>query len=411
MSSAVVNIPPKLKPLFDLRLGSYSHRGAYGGRGSGKSFNFALMAAVFGYMQPIRVLCARDLQVSIKESFHQELKSAISAYPWLDANYDVGVDYLRGHNGTEFIFRGLRHNTGSIKSLAKIDLTIVEEAEDVSEESWLALEATVFRQPNSELWAIWNPRKENSPVDKRLRQSPPKSAMVVEMNYHDNIYFPAGLEALRLRQQELLDTATYAHIWEGAYLTNSNAQIFANKVRVQEFTVSDSWQGAYCGMDFGFAQDPTTAVKCWINDGNLYIEYEAYKVGLELDDTSEYVKAKIPEIDKYVVRADNARPESISYLSRKGLSRIIAVDKWAGSVHDGIEFIRTFKNVIIHPRCVETIREMRLYSYKVDRITGDILPEVVDAHNHTIDAIRYALAPAIKNKYQNIQPLPFSFGI
>lgn len=400
MSAAVVNVPPKLKPVFNSTLGTYSHRGAYGGRGSGKSFNFALMSAVFGYMQPIRVLCARDLQVSIKESFHQELKSAISAYPWLEASYDVGVDYLRGHNGTEFLFRGLRHNTGSIKSLAKIDLTIVEEAEDVSEESWLALEATVFRQPNSELWAIWNPRKENSPIDKRLRQSPPKSAIVVEMNYYDNQYFPSGLEALRVRQQELLDPATYAHIWEGAYLTNSNSQIFANKFKVQEFQSQKGWQGPYFGVDWGFSADPTGGVKCWINDDNLYIEYDAAKVGLELDDTAEYLKAKLPDIEKYTARADSARPETISYLRRFGMPRIEGVKKWGGSVEDGIMHLRSYKNIIVHPRCTDTINEMRLYSYKTDRLTGDVLPDIIDANNHNIDAIRYALQPLIKQSKQ-----------
>jgi phage terminase large subunit len=386
MTTTQIRLPKKLIPVFSKPLGAHSYRYAYGGRGSGKSFNFATMAAVFGYMQPIRVLCGRDLQVTIKESFHQELKSAISNYPWLEQHYDVGVDYLRGKNGTEFLFRGLRHNTGSIKSLAKIDLTIIEEAEDVTEESWLALEATVFRQSNSELWAIWNSRTENSPVDKRFVKSPPANSVGTQLNYYDNPYFPEGLEVLRKRQQETLDSATYAHIWEGAYLTNSNAQVLAGKVKVQEFKPEKDWDGAYYGMDFGFAQDPTTAVKCWIANGNLYVEQEAYKIGLELDDTANYIKAKMPEIDQYTIRADCARPESISYLRRHGLSRIIGVEKWAGSVQDGIQFMRSFNNIIIHPRCEQAIREARLYSYKVDRLTGDILPQIVDDNNHIIDA-------------------------
>ena len=102
------------------------------------------MAAVWGYAEPLRILATREFQASIKESFHAELKAAIASEPWLEAHYDVGVDYLRGRNGTEFIFRGLRHGVNTIKSLSKIDLTIVEEAEDVPETSWLALEATVF---------------------------------------------------------------------------------------------------------------------------------------------------------------------------------------------------------------------------------------------------------------------------
>ena len=84
-------------------------RGAYGGRGSAKSFSFAKMAAIWGYAEPLRILCTRDIQDSIKESFHAELKNAIASEQWLEAAYDVGIDYLRGKNGTEFIFKGLRH--------------------------------------------------------------------------------------------------------------------------------------------------------------------------------------------------------------------------------------------------------------------------------------------------------------
>ena len=173
MATATVELPEPLAELFAEPRGAWRYRCAHGGRGSGKSYGFALMAAIWGFAEPLRVLCTRDLQVSIKESFHAELKAAIQAHPWLAAHYDVGVDYLRGRNGTEFLFRGLRNNVSAVKSTAKIDLTIVEEAEDVPEASWVALEPTVFRQPRAELWAIWNPRLDGSPVDQRFRKSPP----------------------------------------------------------------------------------------------------------------------------------------------------------------------------------------------------------------------------------------------
>lgn len=400
MSTATIRLPPKLVPVFTPPRGAVQYRGAYGGRGSGKSYNFAKMAAIWGYAEPLRILCTREFQASIKESFHAELKAAIASEPWLDAAYDVGIDYLRGKNGTEFIFRGLRHSTGSIKSLAKIDLTIVEEAEDIPDASWLALEATVFRQPKSELWPIWNPRLDGSPADLRFRKNPPASGIIVEINHGDNPYFPPGLDALRRREQERLDPATYAHVWEGAYLQNSEAQVLAGKYRVAEFSPATGWDGPYYGIDFGFAQDPTTAVKCWIHDGTLYIEYDAGKAGLELDDTTGYLAERIPGIEKHTARADSARPESISHLKRHGLPRIEAVSKWGGSVEDGIAHLRSYREIVIHPRCTGTAKEALLYSYKVDRMTGDILPVVVDAHNHYIDAIRYALAPLIKHGNQ-----------
>lgn len=398
MTTETIRLPRSLVPVFAPSRGSAQYRAMYGGRGSGKSYTAALMAAIWGYAESLRILCTREFQASIKESFHAELKAAIASVPWLEAHYDVGVDYLRGKNGTEFIFRGLRHNTGSIKSLAKIDLTIVEEAEDVPEDSWLALEATVFRQPKSEVWAIWNPRTDGSPVDKRFIKSPPSNALVAKLNWDDNPFFPAGLDKLRRREQQRLDPATYAHVWEGAYLTNSDAQVFAGRWRVAEFEPGADWDGPYYGLDFGFSMDESAGVKAWIHDDTLYIEHELYEKRLELDDTADAMIKALPGCEKHTVRADNARPESISYLSRNGIPRIEACKKGKGSVEDGVEFIKSFKQVVIHPRCVNTANEFALYSYKVDRLTGDILPVIVDAFNHAIDSLRYALEPLMRSK-------------
>ena len=393
MTEATIRLPPKLVPVFSRPRGAVQYRGAHGGRGSAKSRSFAKMAAVWGYAEPLRILATREFQASIKESFHAELKAAIASDPWLAAHYDVGVDYLRGRNGTEFIFRGLRHSINTIRSLADIDLTIVEEAEDVPEVSWLALEATVLRKPRSEIWPVWNPRLDGSPVDERFRKHKPASAVIVEMNWQDNPFFPRGLDELRRRDLERLDPNTYAHVWEGAYLTNSAAQIFAGKYRVQEFEPAAGWDGPYQGGDFGFSQDPTAAVRCYVSGDRLYISDEAGKIGLELDDTPAFIAARINRFADYVTRWDNARPESISHLKRHGLQRSVAVDKWNGSVEDGIAFLRSFREIVVHPRCVETIKELRLYSYKVDRLSGDVLPDIVDANNHYLDALRYSVVP------------------
>ena len=382
--------------MFALERGAVQYRNMHGGRGSGKSFSAALMAAVWGYAEPLRILCTREFQASIKESFHAELKAAIAAHPFLEAHYDVGVDYLRGANGTEFIFRGLRHSVNTIKSLAKIDLTIVEEAEDAPEASWLALEATVFRQPKSELWALWNPRLDGSPVDMRFRKHPPDNAVTVEMNWNDNPFFPDGLDKLRRREQSRLDPATYAHVWDGAYLVNSAAQVFSGKWRVEEFEPAASWDGPYHGGDFGYAQDPTAAVRVYIHGDTLYVSHEAGGRGIELDAIAAHVNDAIPGFDDGVSRWDSASPGSISILTRSGLPKAIACEKWQGSVDDGIRFLRAFREIVVHPRCTNTIGEMRLYSYKVDRLTGDILPVLVDANNHWIDAIRYSVSPLIK---------------
>jgi phage terminase large subunit len=395
-----VRLPPKLLPVFGPARGDVQYRSAYGGRGSAKSATFATMAAVWGYAERLRILCTRDTQSSIKESFHAELKASIEARPWLAAHYDVGVDYLRGRNGTEFLFKGLRHNLGSIKSTAKVDLTIVEEAEDVHEDAWVALEATVLRQPRSEIWTIWNPRTDGSPVDKRFRGVvTPSGALVAEMNWRDNPWFPSGLDKLRRLDQSRLDPQTYAHIWEGDYLRNSASQVLSGKVRVAEFNAGGpGWDGPYQGLDYGFALDPTAFVRCWIKDDRLWIDHEAGGRQLELDATARALKSKVAGAESFVTRADSARPESTSYLQRHGMPLVKSVDKWPGSVEDGIAYLRGFAEIVVHPRCKETINETRLWSYKVDRLSGDVLPALVDSHNHYMDALRYALQPMIKRR-------------
>lgn len=398
MTTVQVELPPKIVPVLGPDRGSLQYRGLYGGRGSGKSYSAAKICAMWGLQDKLRILCTREFQASIKESFHAELKAAIESEPWLVDHYDVGVDYLRGRNGTEFIFRGLRHNSQSIKSLAKIDVTVVEEAEDVPEDSWLALEATVFRQPGSELIAVWNPKRRGSPVDRRFRETPPDRAAIGMVNWIDNPWFPEGLDQLRRRQQTMLDPATYAHVWEGAYLEQSDAQVFANRYRQAEFEPGKDWAGPYYGVDFGFSQDPTAGVRAWIHDERLYVDHCVSRVGLELDDTAQYLIDGLPGIERHAIRADSARPESISYLKRHGLPRMQGVKKGAGSVEDGIAHLKSYTEIIVHPRCRALLDEMRLYSYAVDRHSGDVLPRLVDAHNHCIDALRYALEPVMRHK-------------
>lgn len=397
MSTLKIEIAPKLLPLFAVPRGKLRYRVMRGGRGSGKSFTAAKMAAVWGAIEPLRVLCTREYQNSIKESFHAELKNAIATCPWLSTQYDVGIDYLRHkNNGTEFIFKGLRHNIDGVKSMAQIDLVIVEEAETIPPRSWQDLIPTI-RAAGSEFWIVYNPKSRDSWVARTFDgdQLPPRT-MIIDANHNDNPWFSQELDEQRLHDRDVMDPALYRHVWEGGYYEQSDAQVFAGKFEQREFEPADDWDGPYHGLDFGFSQDPTAATKSWVHDDILYVEYELYEKRLELDDTAEALIEAIPDISRHTVRADNARPESISYLKRKGIPRIVACEKGKGSVEDGVEFIKSFKKVVIHPRCKNTISEFSLYSYKVDRLSGDILPVLVDDNNHIIDGIRYALEPLMK---------------
>ncbi len=138
------------------------------------------------------------------------------------------------------------------------------------------------------------------------------------------------------------------------------------------------------------------AVRCYLKDEVLYISHEAYKKGVEQDHTVDFVSKHIPMIEQFVIRADSAEPKSISYLQRHGFPRIEGVKKWQNSITEGVRWMRGLKRIVIHPRCENAAKEFRLYSHKVDKRTGDILPNIVDANNHIIDAIRYALQQLIK---------------
>lgn len=400
MTVARLEIPPKLIPVFS---GAARYRGAHGGRGSGKTRTFALMTAVRAMMFAEAqisgtILCGREFMNSLEDSSMEEVKQAIRSVPWLDAYFDIGERFIRTKNRrVDYTFTGLRHNLDSIKSRARILIAWIDEAEGVPEIAWQKLLPTV-RESDSEIWLTWNPEIDGSPTDQRFRKSTPPESKIVELNYNDNPWFPEVLELERKSDYDRLDPQTYAWIWDGAYRENSDAQVFSGKYRIGEFEPSDKWNGPYNGLDFGFAQDPTAAVVCWVHDDRLWIQHEAGKVGLEMDDTARFIEQRIPEFGKFVIRADSARPESISYLKRHGLPFIEGVTKWSGSVEDGISHLRSYKEIVVHPRCKEVLKEMRLYSYKVDRLTGDITTKVLDANNHYIDAIRYALNPMIQGK-------------
>lgn len=401
-TTARLELPPKLVPLFSPKRGELRYRGAYGGRGSAKSQTFAKMASVWGYAEPLRILCVRDILKSIKESFYAEVKKSIASEPWLSDAYTVGENYIKGKNGTEFLFEGLRGSLSNIPSLSDIDLCIIEEAEAVHEQSYMVLEPTI-RNPKSEIWVIWNPKKKGSPTDFRFRQHTPPRSMFVEMNWRDNPWFPKELEEQRNHAKTIMDTSTYMHIWEGHYLERSDAQVFRNW-RIEEFEAPKDALFRF-GADWGFSVDPTVLVRCYIIGRKLYIDYEAYQVNCEIMDTPDLFMT-VPESEKWPITADSARPETISHLQKHGFPKILPALKGPKSLEDGIEWLKTFE-IVVHPRCEKTIMELSNYSYKIDDLTGQVLPVLEDKDNHVIDALRYACEGARRAQKPNTKPLNY----
>lgn len=410
MTTVNVEIAPKLIPIFTQE--NVMYRCAWGGRGSSKTRGFALMSAIKGYMFAEQglsgvIFCGREFMNTLSDSSMEEIKQTIASVPWLNDYYEMGESFIRTKNRRiEYTFAGLRHNLNSIKSTARILLAWIDEAEDVSEVAWQKLLPTVRGFDGAETWVTWNPEKRGSATDKRFRHDKifdedtgELIGIGCEINWKDNPWFPDVLDRLRRKDKATMDSATYEWIWEGCYLERSESQIFRDKYEVKEFEPDYyKWDGAYQGLDFGFARDPTAFVRAWIHDDCLWIRNECGAVGLELDDTYRFILHTVADVDKYSTRADNARPESISHLKRKGMQNLRACEKGKGSVEDGIEFIKSFRKVYIHPNCKKTIEEFKNYSYKKDRLTNEVLPIIMDDWNHYIDALRYALEPIMKGR-------------
>lgn len=384
-----INFPTAFNEIFK----PHRYKVYYGGRGSGKSWSIARALLIMGMQKPLTILCAREIQTSINDSVHRLLREQIDL---LDFNefYEVTKNSIVGVNGTEFIFKGLRFNSREIKSTEGVNIAWVEEAQAVSADSWEVLIPTI-REPGSEIWVSFNPLDESDPTYQRFIASPAENAYIRKVNYDENPYFPDVLRA-EMEWLKSRDYASYLHVWEGEVRKHSNALVFGGYFRIEDFETPRDAR-FYHGIDLGFAQDPSTLVRCFIKDKTLYIDQEAWGFGVEIDELPQLFDS-IETARKWPLYADCSRPETISYVRRQGFN-IKPCKKWQGSIEDGIEFLKTF-DIVIHPRCKHIIDEFNHYSYKVDKQTGDILPVVVDSWNHGIDGLRYSLTGLIKGRGQ-----------
>jgi phage terminase large subunit len=206
---ADVQIAPVFKPLFQPARYKVSH----GGRGGSRSWSYARALLIKGAENPLRIVCAREVQRSIKDSVHSLLADQIK-FMGLEAFYTVQNDQIIGKNGTRFVFVGLRQQeVHNVKSLEGADRCWVEEAQTVSEKSWQILIPTI-RKPNSEIWITFNPGMITDPTWVRFVENPPPDTVIMPASYKDNPWFPSELEAERLHCKEF-DATNYPNIWEG----------------------------------------------------------------------------------------------------------------------------------------------------------------------------------------------------
>lgn len=395
------------------------YRALYGGRGGAKSWGVARILIGYANAQFERILCCREFQSSIADSVHKLLVDQIDAMG-LANRFDVTEHTITNRaTGAQFIFKGLRKNIREIKSLEGVTKVWVEEAQAVSKQSWQILRPTI-RAPGSEIWATFNPEGEEDPTYQLFVVHPPPGCVALKIGYQDNPWFPAELEAERQADLASGDTDAYQWIWEGDCLKISDAIIFKRRVFVQTFEEPQGTIPRF-GADWGFANDPAALIRFYITeepseanprtpDQILWITHEAFGYQVEIDDLPEMFEGKtengatskrfvgVPGARDWPIKADSARPEIISYIRRRGFN-IAAAEKWPGSVEDGVDHLKGFKRIMVHPRCEHIAREFRLYAYKVDPLDKTtILPVIVDKWNHGIDAVRYGLDGVIQHR-------------
>ena len=355
-----------------------------GGRGSGKSRSVATALNLRAAAKPLRILCVREIQKSIRDSSKRLLDDDAERIG-LTSFYNSLETEVRGANGSLFLFAGLRHNIDSIKSMEGIDICWVEEAQSVSKTSLETLIPTI-RKPGSQIIFTWNPKHESDPIEEMFgRDDLPPDSRLQTVNYTDNPWFPDVLQK-EAAYDLSRDPEKYNHVWMGGYLRNSESRVFRNWT-VEEFEApADAL--FRLGADWGFASDPSVLVRCHIVGRKLFIDYEAHMVGCEIMDLPSLFMS-VPGAEKWPITADSARPETISHMRNNGFPKIMAAVKGPKSIEDGIEWLKSF-DIVVHPRCRHTIDELTMYSYKTDPLTQLVLPLLEDKNNHIIDALRYA---------------------
>lgn len=425
----LVDVLPVYAPLLAPR----RYKGAYGGRSAGRSHAFAEMlvrlaihTASFGH--GLRWLCAREVQKSLDQSAKRLIEDKIKLFG-LDGEFGVLENKIRAPADGLIIFNGMQdHTAATVKSLEGYDGVWVEEA-NISKRSMDLLTPTFRKDPTlympagSELWFSWNPKQGpthpsgQEPVDGLFRgegAADDPDIVSVFSTYQHNPWLPGPIMKDILRDKRR-DPDKYAHIWLGGYELNSEARVFHNYESDVYFDTPANAQFLF-GADWGFSVDPSVLVRCfigrWVGDAvvadpkgdTLFIDHEAYKVGCEIDNTPALFAGSDPKwpnplgfpgiegAKKWRIRADSARPETISYMRRLGF-RIEPAKKGPDSVKDGVEFIKSY-DVVIHARCKYTADEFATYSWKTDRISGEVLPVLADKKNHVIDSVRYALEDA-----------------
>jgi phage terminase large subunit len=371
---------------------SARHKALHGGRGSAKSWSVATYLAMTASNVRKRIVCARQFQNSIRDSSKELVEKRIEALG-LSRQFTITDRYIF-HNVTQsqFLFVGLERNIDSIRSLEGADVVWIDEARTISSKSMEILLPTI-RKPGSEFIWTWNPQLPDDPVDVYFRgpNGPPPRSVVLKVGIGDNPFFyltemPAEMETLKRGNFE-----RYKHVWLGEYDSRHESKVFTNVEVGRPYLPSNT--PCYYGLDFGFGSDPSFCVKAYINEKakEIYVASEATGK-VPMDHLPSLIRSVVNN-DGDIIRADSSQPGTIEFLATRGIN-VIPARKGPGSIKAGINFLQGYK-IWIDPDCRALQEEARLYSWMTDKMTGMVIPgNPVDAYNHGLDALRYAVEDA-----------------
>ena len=391
-----------------------------GGRGGAKSWNFARALLLLGYQRPLRILCAREMQKSIKESVHKLLTDQIKAMG-LTHFYEVLQSEIRGANGTTFNFEGIRLNAANLKSYEGVDIVWVEEAQTVSDQSWRDLIPTIRKEqcfihsdtePSwSEIWISFNPLLETDPTYVRFVKKTPKNAILVHTTYRDNPWYPQPLMA-EIKELQATDYDEYLHVYEGECKQNLEGAIYADQMR--ELTLRQAERASEMGLPvLRVPYERGTLVDCIFDIGKSDFTSIWFRqiISWELRFINFHQSnRKDPEDHARVIRETGYNIGTIwlphdAKAKRYG-SKLTVEEQFRNlfpgvairitpklSVLDGIAAARTvFPSCWIDPeRCADGLTALRHYRWEVDPETKMFSRTPLhDEYSDAADAFRYA---------------------
>ena len=364
------------------------YRIIFGGSGSGKS-HYIAQEIILNMLDngEYKYLGVRKTGRSIKYTMYDLLVKLVNEYGLSTYFITNKTDLsLTCKNGAKFISSGL-DDTEKLKSIVGVNRIWVEEANEISEQDFEQLDLRIRGKNNLgyQITMSFNPISELHWLKKMFFDVGMEDSYVLKTTYKDNAYID---DAYIRKLEGLIDRDyQYYRIYAMGEWGSLGNLVFTNWVK-EEFD-STTFDNYYNGVDFGFSQDPFAFIRVHVDvmRKTIYITEELYQTELHNDEASEILKQSI---GREIVMCDSAEPKSIADLKRHDVNAKGA-KKGKDSVSHGIKFIQGYK-VIIHPSCVNAIKEFSTYKWREDK-DGNILPKPVDMNNHLLDALRYALEP------------------